>query len=563
MKILRINMTALEYIPQEVPLEYINLGGRGLTSKLLSEEVDPKSFALGRDNKIIIAPGLLSGSMAPCSGRVSVGAKSPLTGGIKESNAGGTISQYLAGHDIKALVIEGQPSGKNWWVLVINGDEVKFEVRGDLQGLGNYETMNRLKQEYDSDCGIMSIGPAGEQGCTIASLAATDLEGRPTRHAARGGLGAVLGSKGIKAIVIEKPEKMNKKGVHQEAFRETAKELAKSLVSGKAALTKYGTAVLVNAINEVGGLPTNNYRTGYNQEAGQISGETLHELCQERGGTTGHPCHRGCAIRCSNVFHDAQGEYVTAGLEYETIALLGSNCGVNNLDEIASLDYICDDLGLDTMDMGGALGVAMEAGVLEFGDYEAMKKSILSIVTGGDTLGKILGHGAALTGRVLGVERVPVVKGQTMAAYDPRTLKGTGVTYATTPMGADHTAGNALPGRGGIDCKDPQGQTELSKKLQIISMVCDILGVCIFVGPVEENMATFASLTSSFTGKEISVGGLLEEGRKILRTEVAFNEKAGLGKETNDLPGYFRTEALPNNGLTFDVSSHELNEFKY
>jgi aldehyde:ferredoxin oxidoreductase len=565
MKFIRVNMTKQDITLEEFPSQYENLGGRGLTSKLLVNEVDPKCYALGPANKLVIAPGLLTGTIAPCSGRTSVGAKSPLTGTIKESNVGGIAGQYLAGNGIKAIIIEGKPTEKHSWVLFIQPDgNVRLEQRDELSGLNNYELVNKLKKEYGTNTAILSIGPAGETGASLATVAVTDMEGRPSRHAGRGGMGAVMGSKGIKAIVIARPPKPNLyiEAVNGEDFKQTAVEFAKSLRQSKKSLTNYGTAVLVNVINEVGGLPTRNFSTGYNDQARQFSGEMLYELCSKRGGATGHPCSRGCAIRCSNIFCDEQGHYVTSGLEYETIVLLGSNCGLSNLDEIAQLDRLCDDLGIDTMEMGVTLGVTMEAGLIPFGNFDMMKDAIVSVAQG-TLLGKILGQGATIAGKVLGVERVPAVKGQAMSAYDPRALKGTGVTYATSTMGADHTAGNCLPGRGGLDCHQPEGQVQLSMDLQIMSMVCDILGICIFVGPLVENMPVFASLLGGFTGREVTPNSLLEQARDVLKAETSFNTRAGIGTSQNDLPPFFRHEPLPNNNLIFDVDDDELQKFSF
>lgn len=561
MKLIRVNMTSQNIFVENVPSVYRRLGGRGLTSSYLSDNVNPRCHALGSDNKLVIAPGLLTGTTAPSSGRTSIGAKSPLTGTIKESNVGGSAGQYLAAHGIKAVVLEGAVLEKCAWVLVIDDHGIKLEHKPNLSGLGNYEAVDYLKQEYGSDCSVLCVGPAGEVGAALASVAVTDMEGRPARHAGRGGMGAVMGSKGLKAIVISRPARPVVEAADPVKFRQVCKEFAKSTAQEKKYLTTYGTALLVNLINEVGGLPTRNYSTGRNEFADSISGEKLSELCKLRGGKTGHACSRGCVVRCSNVFNDNGGNYVTSGLEYETIALLGSNCGLNDLDSIAELDRICDNLGMDTMEAGTALGVAMEAGVIPFGDFESMKNTLTGIVSG-SYLGKILGQGTAITGKVLGVKRTPTVKGQALSAYDPRALKGTGVTYATSPMGADHTAGNCLP-RMGLDPSKPEGQIALSRKIQEVSMVCDMLGMCIFVGTIPENVPVFASLVSAFTGQETEPEILLKQARQVLKAELEFNRNAGIGKGQNDLPYYFRTEPLPNNGLVFDVPAHELEEFDY
>jgi len=560
--IYRINMSNTTYKKEDVPLKYKHLGGRGLTSLLLCDEMNPQASPLGQGNILVIAPGLLTGTIASSSGRTSIGAKSPLTGTIKESNAGGTAGQYLAGHNIKALIIEHLPIEKNSWIIIIEEDNIKFEVRDALKGLGNYDTVAELRSEFGVSCAVISIGPAGEAGSAMSTIAFSDPEGRPSRHAGRGGLGAVMGSKGIKAIIIKRPSKSCSQPQDKERFHQTAKKFAVEMHQTKKGLRDYGTALLVNVINATGGLPTRNFSSGYNEKAEEFSGEKLNQLCKERNGQTGHACSRGCAVRCSNVFNNVEGDYVTASLEYETIALLGSNCGINNLDEIAQLDRLCDDLGLDTMETGVSLGVAMEAGALTYGHFEQMKEAINNIITG-TKIGQILGQGSVATGRILGVSRVPAVKGQALSAYDPRAMKGTGVTYATSPMGADHTAGNCLPGRGGLKPDQAKDQVELSKKLQIITMICDFLGICIFVGPVPENMPVFSSLASSFTGEDINEEKLYELARSILEKEVEFNTLAGINKEQNDLPSFFREEPLPNNGLVFDISTEELKDFQF
>ena len=560
--IYRINMSDTTFKKEDVPLKYKHLGGRGLTSLLLSDEMNPLASPLGQENILVIAPGLLTGTIAPSSGRTSIGAKSPLTGTIKESNAGGTAGQYLAGHNIKALIIEDLPLEKKSSIIIVEEDDIKLEVRNDLMGLGNYDTVAELRKEFGEQCAVISIGPAGEAGSAMSTIAFSDPEGRPSRHAGRGGLGAVMGSKGIKAIIIKKPSKLVSEPHDKAGFSEIAKKFSVEMNQTKKSLTNYGTAVLVNVINATGALPTRNFKSGHNEKAEEFSGEKLNQLCQERKGQTGHACSRGCAIRCSNVFNNVEGNYVTASLEFETIALLGSNCGINNLDEIAQLDRLCDDLGLDTMETGVSLGVAMEAGVLTYGHFEQMKEAINTIING-TKIGQTLAQGCVATGRILGVSRVPAVKGQALSAYDPRAMKGTGVTYATSPMGADHTAGNCLPGRGGLKPDQSKDQITLSKNIQIITMICDFLGICIFVGPVPENMPVFSALAGLFTGEEINEEELYELGRSILEKEVEFNALAGINKEQNDLPAFFRQEPLPNNGLVFDISTEELNDFRF
>lgn len=558
---LRVNMSNGSVTAEPCPEHYNLLGGRGLTSQLIFEEVDPTTYPLGDGNKMVIAPGLLTGTTAPSSGRLSIGAKSPLTGGIKESNAGGTAARKLARLGIKAIILEGRAKVGEWFVLKVSSVGAELLPAGDLVGLGNYATVDKLRTRFGEKVGLITIGPAGEKLMAAASVAVTDPDGRPSRHCGRGGMGAVMGSKGLKAVVIDDAEAHETllDLVDPSGFNEIARRWSKTLSETRKGLTNFGTASLVKPISAVGGLPTRNFSRGTFEGADNINGEVLAERAKARGGKTGHACSPGCVIRCSNVYHDQNGQYLTSGLEYETIVLLGANCEIDDLDAIAELDRLCDDYGLDTMEMGHTMAVAMEAGLLPFGDVNRVKE-LLGEIASGTVLGRILGQGAAVTGRVFNVARVPVVKGQGMAAYDPRALKGTGITYATSPMGADHTAGNCLPGRGGVDPNKREGQVKVSRELQIMSTVIDALGLCLFVGPLPDSMEMIAQLLSMARGTEVTVADLLSLGQNILRTEIAFNRRAGLTSTDDRLPVFFRQEKLAPYELVFDVSDEELDE---
>ncbi|MEI6857367.1 aldehyde ferredoxin oxidoreductase N-terminal domain-containing protein [Psychrilyobacter sp.] len=285
MKICRIDMSTKTISFEEVKPEYVGLGGRALTSRIISDEVDAISHPLGKNNKLVIAPGLFAGNLAPSSGRLSVGTKSPLTGGIKESNAGGTAAQSLAKLGYKAIIIENKPKNLELNLIKITSEGVTIEDASYLKMKGNYDVGNILRGKHGEKITVMSVGQAGEMRLTAASIAVTDPEGRPTRHCGRGGTGAVLGSKGIKAIVID-PGKENKVEYHDiDSFRKAARNFSKSIlahpVSGQG-LPTYGTAVLVNILNEAGGLPTDNFRNGRFEFAENISGETMFETIQKR-----------------------------------------------------------------------------------------------------------------------------------------------------------------------------------------------------------------------------------------------------------------------------------------
>ncbi|TRZ47953.1 aldehyde ferredoxin oxidoreductase [bacterium] len=560
-KIIRVDLTQETISSESVPDQYFMLGGRGLTSQIIFDEVEPTCDALGKNNKLVIAPGLLTGTPAPSSSRLSIGAKSPLTGGIKESNAGGTVARKLANLGIKAIILEGKPEFPTWHLLKITNVDMTILSAEDIAGLGNYEAVSRLQDVYGPKVGIISIGPGGERKMGAATIAITDPEGRPCRHCGRGGLGAVMGSKGIKAVVIDDRGASDHlfNIADREGFKEVSRIWAKEMVKSKAGLTRFGTAALVNPVSAAGGLPTRNYRAGNFEGADKINGTALTETAESRGGRTGHACSPGCVIRCSNIYCDAKGKYLTSGLEFETIVLMGSNLGIDSLDVIAALDRRCDDYGLDTMEMGNAIGVAMEAGVAAFGDGKAAL-NLLDEAGKGTVLGRVLAQGATVTGRVFGVNHVAAVKGQGLAGYDPRALKGTGVTYATSPMGADHTAGNLLPGRAGVDCNSPEGQIKASRELQIMSTVIDNMGLCLFVGPLLPEMGIISQLLTKALGRLFSIEAVLEIGKGILRTELAFNRTAGLNEADDRLPEFFRVEKLSPRDLVFDVSDTEIDQ---
>ena len=578
-KILRVNMGA-DGGPafSEEPLgDYAGLGGRAMTSRIVSKEVPPLCHPLEEDNKLVIAPGMLSGTAAAMSGRISVGCKSPLTGGIKEANAGGQGAQVLARLGYAAIVLEGQPAEKNLYKIFINKDGVTISEANDLCMLGNYDTVDKMKAEFGEKMCCISIGQAGEMKMAAASIAFTDMELRPTRHAGRGGVGAVMGSKGVKVIVLDDSGCKMRKPADPDAFKAANKEwvdgLRKNPTTGQG-LPAYGTNVLTNVINEAGAYPTKNFMWGNFDTCEKISGETQAELENKRGGegSATHGCHRGCIIRCSGTYYDKDGNYLTKQPEYETVWAHGGNCGIDDLDIIAQLDRMDDDFGLDTIEMGATIAVAMEGGVADFGDGQAAI-DLLKEVGQGTPLGRILGNGAEVTGKVFGVTRVPTVKGQAMPAYDPRGVQGIGVTYATTTMGADHTAGYAVAtnimGVGGsVDPLKAEGQMELSRDLQITTAAVDSTGMCLFIAfAVMDQPETFQALLdiiNAFSGASLTADDVAALGKKVLEMERDFNARAGFTEKDDRLPDYFYKEELPPHNITFKVSDEDLDQvFKW
>ena len=572
-KILRVDMGA-EGGPKakETPVgEYAGFGGRAMTSAIVSKEVPPLCHPLGAENKLVIAPGMLSGTIAAMSGRISVGCKSPLTGGIKEANAGGQAAQVLARLGYAAIVLEGQPKDDTLYKIFINKDGVKITPDKSLKMLPNYDLVEKMKAEHGDKIACISIGPAGEMKMSAATVACTDMELRPTRHAGRGGVGAVMGAKGVKVIVLDDSGMKMRAPKDPEKYKEANKKFVEGLrqhpVTGQG-LPAYGTNVLTNILNEVGGYPTYNFKQGRFESAGKISGETQAETEIKRGGLATHGCHRGCVIQCSGVYNDKDGHYLTKQPEYETVWAHGGNCGICDLDAIAMLDFLDDNYGLDTIEMGATIGVAMEAGLAKFGDAEAAI-NMMKEVGKGSHLGRILGNGAAFTGKAFGVERVPVVKNQAMPAYDPRAVQGVGVTYATSPMGADHTAGyavaqNVLKVGGDVNALKPEGQIELSRNLQIATAAIDSTGMCLFIAfailDQPETFQALLDLLNAFYGLTLTGDGVTELGKKVLTMERDFNTRAGFTPQSDRLPLYFTTEKFPPHNVTFDVKDEDLDK---
>ncbi|MDA8235571.1 MAG: aldehyde ferredoxin oxidoreductase [Clostridia bacterium] len=569
-KIIRVNMSNLTVTEEAVPQKYAAFGGRAMTSAIVADEVEPTSHPLGKYNKLVFAPGLLTGTTAANSGRLSVGAKSPLTGGIKESNAGGTSSQKLARLGIKALIIEGQAAEGKYYTVKVTKDGVTIEEENQVVGKGNYEAVKALSARYGEKVGVILAGPAGEMKLASANISVKDPEGN-LRSAGRGGLGAVMGSKGVKAIIIDDADAPGVTIANPDAFKEAARVFAKGLmdhpVTGQG-LPTYGTNVLVNIINEAGGLPTKNFRTGRFDGANKISGETMYDTIVARGGKPTHGCHAGCIIRCSQHYYDKDGNYKTSGFEYETIWGFGANCCVEDLDDIAEIDWHCDDIGIDTIETAVAAGVAMDAEVVKFGDSKGLVNLVKEIGTG-SALGRIIGNGSVFTGKAFGITRVPAVKGQGLPAYDPRNVKGVGLTYATSPMGGDHTAGysvatNILKVGGYVNPLGKEGQIELSRNLQIATAAVDSTGLCLFIAfCVLDNAEAFQAVVDMINaeyGLSLTGDDVTELGKTILRIEKDFNKRAGFTNEDDRLPEFFDEDVCAPHNTKWDFTDEEVDE---
>jgi len=548
MKMLKVNMSRDEIIVETFPKDKI-LGGRALTSYLMTEYGSPTDHALSEQNCLIVAPGLLAGTSAPQSGRISLGVKSPLTGGIKESNSGGTVAHLLGRLGIQGIVVEGK--AKEWQVMRITADGAELEPAGDIVGMDNYAACERLRKRYGEEIGIMVTGRAGEMKMANSTVAVTDPEGRPSRQCGRGGPGAVMGAKGLKAIVVDSKGGSLRKPA-DDSFKAAIKEATEAIKNGDATemIHKMGSAAFIQLEHDRGSLPSYNHSQGSFDKVENLTAEKMVQLVEARGGTMGHGCMPGCVVCCSPIYHDADGNFLTAAFEYETLGMLGANLGIDDMDAIARMDRRCDELGFDTIETGSAIGVLHEAGLFEFGDT-SRAEALIEEMGKGTPLGRILGTGVTGTAKAFGIARVPAVKGQAIPAHSARSSKGWAVTYATTAMGADHTAGIVMD-----EPLSTEGQVERSRGAQIYSAAQDATGLCLYTFLSPE---LTVPMINSFYGINWSVEDYLEMGKEILRQERTFNINAGIGKEADRLPDWLRKYPLPPTNAVFDVAQKEID----
>jgi aldehyde:ferredoxin oxidoreductase len=572
-------MTDLKVTIEQAPAEYKLLAGRALTSNVVAKEVPPLCHALGPSNKLVFAPGIVTGTSAPTSARLSVGGKSPLTGGIKEANAGSSWAADMAVMQIKGLVLEGKPAdaGKYWGLYVkVDGGKPVVELFDATEYTGQPlpAVFPKIYERFGERISISSIGMASEHGYSNSGIVFNDMHQRASRYAGRGGLGAVMASKRVKFIILNREGAPGVEIADKALFDQGRKKMIDALrthaiTKPKGGLNTYGTAVLVNILNEAGGLPTRNFSAGRFEGAAQIAGEAIFEGNKQRTGKElyNHACSPGCIIQCSNTWHKPDGTEHTSCIEYESDWAFGADCGIDNLDEIAEMNELCNNYGLDTIETGVTIGVAMQAGVIPFGDGKGAI-NLVHEMGKGTPLGRILGAGAATTGRAYGVVNVPVVKGQAMPAYEPRAVKGIGITYATTTMGADHTAGyticpEILGVMGKQDPLSPEGKAGLSRAFQATTAFIDSSGHCLFIafaildipsgyeGMIEEANGV---LGTNWTAEEV-----LAYGTNVLKVERAFNEAAGIGKQADRIPEFMHTQPLPPHNQVFDVSDEALD----
>lgn len=539
---------------ENLPSEWAYLGGSALISKILNKEVPPLCDPLGPENKLIIACGPLAGTRAPQLGRVSVGAKSPLTQGIKEANSGGPAGQYLDRLGLRAIIFEDTPQPGRLFTLVITKDKAELVAAPEYRGMKNYDLVSAIHNKYSDKVAVISTGIAGERQYKGASVSLTDIFGDPSRNAARGGLGAVMGSKGLKAIILD-PSGVDQVAIADpDAFRKTVREWADIMKHDVtiSLYSRFGTPFAINNSAGHGSLPAMNYRSGRPENFTAVSGNNIQKILFERGGKM-HGCMPGCLVQCSIIYPDKDGKKICAAYEYETIALLGTNLGITDNDAIARLKFLCDDIGLDGIETGSSLGVAAEAGKMKWGDVQSAER-LFEEIEKETPLGFALANGVVTTARFLNVGRVPAFKGQALPAHDPRATKGTGVTYFSSPMGADHTAGLTYR-----QPKEKKEQIQTSLGTQIKAAACDAFGYCLNAVPGSEPIYPFfARLMNARYGLKMTEEDVVNVAKQTLRDQLAFNEKAQFAKIDTVIPAFVREELITPTSSVFDVSEQEV-----
>jgi len=536
--------------------------GRYLIAKTLLESnvagVDP----LGPDNPLIFSAGPFAGTSFSNANRISVGCKSPLTGGIKEANSGGTFAYGMGRLEIAGMTLHGQSAE---WVVIHFGKDgsITFDDATPYLGKGNVDATAMLQKKYGKNIAVALCGPVGEYGGLLAGVTFSDSDGRPARLAARGGVGAVMGNKKVKAMVIElhRMPRLHDRQKTLGAVREYAKKLQADPV-----ITNFfqpiGTMGMADYTNYVGGIPVNNFTHGQQSDTNdppfKMGGSYISELNTSRGGNHTHACMPGCIIQCSNVYVDADGKEVTSPVEYETLALLGTNCGLTDPDDLAVMNQHCNDLGIDTIETGATIAVLMDAGLARFGDV-AFMSHVFEELKNGTENGRLWAQGTARVGEHYGVHRVPVIKKQAISAYDPRVIEVTGISMMTTAQGADHTAGN-VPRMESFNKELPE-LMNASLASQIASAAVDSLGMCIFGRSVTNpNVDFLANAVNDAVGTNLDPTFFQQLGRETLQLERQFNLAAGFTEADDELPAFFYEEALAPTDRTARFHAPEVHD---
>ena len=540
--------------------EQVAQAGRYFIAKTLLEMGIATVEPMSADNPLIFSAGPFAGSNWSNANRTSVGCKSPLTGGVKESNAGGSFGLAMGQLSIAGFTLYG--ACDEWSVMYLKKDgSIAYSSAAPYLGRGNFEVARMLHEVYGNKISLAICGPVGEYGGLLAGISMSDTDRRPARLAARGGVGAVMGVKKLKAIVIDvdkMPTFHDRKKVLSSIKQYGALLKADEAIN---VLKDYGTAMMADYTNHVGGLPVNNFSAGRQVDIAQgvlkMGGEHIRERNLARGGTTSHACMPGCLIECSNVYADEHGNEIVSPVEYETLGLMGTNCGLSDPDDLARLNWHANDLGIDTIETGAMMGVLLDAGLAPFGDVAFLTK-VMGELRAGSTDGKLWARGTAAVGAHYQVHRTPVIKRQGISAYDPRVIEVTGISMMLTAQGADHTTGNAPK----YECsgKNVDELVDVSMEMQTLCATADSLGLCVFGRSVTNtNLEMVIGAINDACGTAFSIDWFRELGRATLRYEAAFNTAAGFTEADDELPAFFYEEPLAPSNKVARFHAAEVN----
>jgi len=566
-KILRVDLTerriSTEKLDAEIAKKFI--GGKGLGAKILYDSLKLGTDPLSPENILIFASGPLTATLAPTSARWAVVTKSPLTNIFLDCQVGGYFgaAMKLAGFD--CIIMEGKADSPVY--LWVHDGNAEILNAGDLWGKGCFETENTLKKRLGESAHVASIGPAGENLVRYACISVDKY-----RQAGRGGAGAVMGSKNLKAVAVRSAS-YKIEYADPEGFREAAKKALKVIRENSfiPLRRKYGTPIWVAPVNKAALLPTRNFRTGVFEKAENISGETMRDKIVVKDGT----CYN-CIIQCWKYTHVESGKYEVeelAGPEYESIALLGSDCGVGSIEAVAHASMLCDDLGLDTISTGNSIAFAMECyerGLLtaedtdglelKFGNADAEIEMVKKIAYR-KGLGNLLAEGVRRASKKIGdgSERFAMhVKGLEIPGYDPRGAFGMALAYATSDRGACHQ--RAWTVRAEIEGKleprfSTKGRARFVKETQDERAMCFSLVLCDFA-PLE--VKHFVELLNKATGFNFTVEDYLKTGERIWNLTRLFNVREGITRKDDTLPPRFMEEPLPEGATKGQVVTKEM-----
>jgi len=550
-KVLRVNLATKEVSVEDLNLDDVKnyIGGRGLGVKMLMDEIDPTVDPLSPDNKMIFISGPLSGTRVSTGCRYMVVTKSPLNNMIVRSNSGGIWGAMLKYAGFDAIIVEGKADAPVY--LTINDGQVEVKDGAHLWGMTSEETCEALNAGKNTS--VLNIGPAGENLSLLAAVM-NDTD----RAAGRSGVGAVMGSKNLKAIVVTSDNKQIPT-FNEDEFKAAAMDAAKKLkahgVTGEG-LPTYGTPILVNIINSVGSYPTKNFQFGEHADADMTSGETLIEQENWVGNSY---CHR-CTIGCGRMV-ERNGKKV-GGPEYETIWGFAADCGNNDLQAVIEANFQCNEMGVDTISMACTIAAAMELyqrgyitdadcdGIpLAWGNAEAVYKWVEKVGRNDGPLATLMAQGSYRLCEHYGVPEYSMsVKKLDIPAYDPRGIQGIGLNYATSNRGGCHVNGYTISSEilsvpVPTDRKVTEGKAELVIAFQDLTAVIDSAGMCLF-SSFALGAPEYAAILSGATGIEFTAESVMEAGERVYNLERVFNQKAGMKPEDDTLPKRLLTEPL-------------------